>query len=416
MIRNERGQTILVCVIALMLAIALTTPAVIKWMEREAVWSVKTLQNTRAEEMAELGLDLGFQTLVQSSTTWNAAVSGTILPGFNFDVAYQDVGIGTYAVKITSGPGPQQATITSVGREKFKKETWGIRMVVQNATSQTALYAGSGLTFKGNAQVDWGPLVVFGALQTDTGHLHPRLISDGSLTPIDIAADVPNTDNIQWWSYQAHLPAAPQIDIDGYISAAKAGGAGHYNAGGGPYHPALGNVSGTYYFDGDVVLDAANPLFLQGDLIVKGNLTVLGAVGTGTVMTSVPPTAWLDYGNDWATYQGWDAGAPTTFPGSGGIYVPTSLPTISVSQALMRGFLYVERQLVVNDSPGIQVPIVGSVYIGENSNLNLTQASFHLYFDPTVANTVKTRNVPLTRKRWENLSTCQWTGAFPICL
>lgn len=416
MIRNERGQTLLISVIALLLAVSITTPALIKWMNDESLWSVKTLQNTRAAQMAELGLDLGFQQLIQSSTTWNAALSGAILPGFNFDLVYTDVALGSYAVKISSGPGRQQATIIAVGREKLKKEIWGIKMVVQNTVAQTALYTGHTLTLKNNATVEWGPVVAVGAILTDASHLHPRFICDGMVDPFDTTAEVPNTDNTQWWSYQAYLPPAPQIDIDSYIGAAKAGGVGHYNSGLPTYTPNLGTTTGTYYFDGDVILDPANPLFLQGNLIVKGNLTILGTVGTGTVNLQVPDTAWMEYGNDWATYQAWDGSAPGSFPGTASLYAPTGLPNVTLNQVAVHGFTYVEGQIVLNDLAGAQIPFVGSMYVGGTTVLSPTLTTLSLHFDPNVAAQVKTRNVPLARHRWENLSTCRWSGAFPVCL
>jgi hypothetical protein len=415
--RGTNGQTLLIPAVILLMVLVAFIPTLVSWVQSASKATVKTVQNTRAEELAEAALDLGFQKLVESSTTWNAVMSGAIPSGFQLDTAYSDLGLGVYAVRLSSGPGPQQATLLGVGRDKSKNEVWAIRQVVQNVVSQTAMYILNGSSFTNQANVEWGPIISFASFNTDAAHTFPRMTSDGSISPWDLTAAVPNTDNVQWWAYATHLPPAPLVDTDGYAAAAQAAGAGHYNTGLAPYHVNIGATSGTYFYDGDAILDPTAPLYINGNLIVMGNLTILGNVGLGSPTEQVPPTAWLEYGNAWNYYRTtWDTLAPLTFPGENGAYVPSGLPNVPLGNVVVHGFVYVQKQLIVNDVSGVHLNFSGAMLIGQSSNLSLTNAAMTLYFDPAVAQTVKTRNVSLSRLTWKNVANCSWSGTLPACL
>ncbi len=413
MTRND-GQ-ILIPVILIVMLLAMLVPAVVNWTQGESQASVNDLKYTRAAELAEAGVDLGLKTLIQSSSTWSAILGGGIPVGFNFDSVYNDIGLGSYSIRISSGPGPQQATVVSVGRDKTSKSLRTIKAVYQNSVSQTALYAINGMTFQNNVNVEWGPIVSLGPFTTDVAHTYPRLYGNDAILPHDTnAALVPNTDNQQWWSYQSILPPTPQVDVQSYRAVAQGMGGAFFNTGSPSYSLAVPTLPGTYYFDNDTTLTAPGGATLHGDLIVDGNLTINFVGATGADSTTLPPTAWQEYSHNWTHYQTYDLSAPAAFPGINANYV--SPPAVlGLSNVAVHGFVYMKKQLVITSSPGGPVNFIGAMYVGNTTALTPAAPAVTLYFDSVVAATVKTVNITLNRISWQNVTTCGWAGAFPTC-
>src|SRR5687768_7249991 len=119
---SERGAALAAAVAALLVALTLT-PLMVLYAQRESVWTAKQSHSTRAFHLAESGIEKGFMALSLSPEAWTDMLNGIPLAGYHFDKEYVDVPGGGYSISITSGPGVQQATIISVGRDALRRET-----------------------------------------------------------------------------------------------------------------------------------------------------------------------------------------------------------------------------------------------------------------------------------------------------
>jgi hypothetical protein len=395
---NSRGN-VLIIAIAILLVLSIMIPAMIKYIQNESKWTMKEQQTTRAFQLAEGGVERGFQQVILSTTVWGQIQAGTVPTGLHFDQLYTDIAGGTYALNISSGPGTQQVTITGVGRDASTKEVRAVSANYGNTASNAAIFAMGGLTLTGNPVVEWGPVLSPATITTDKAH--PRFYSAGDVTLDPNGPTPPNSDNVQWWSYDAALPPPPQVDLQAYLSSATA--QGHVYAGG-TY--VLGNVSGAYYFSGDTTLKSNS--FINGDIVVLGNLTVQGSAGSGAYPATLPTNAWREYGNDWANYRAtYDGGAPGTFPGVSGTYTHGSI-TYPLTNVVVHGFLYVLNSFSITG--GGNCTIHGSMYLGSQSDLSGSHVT--IYYDDTL--TVKTKNLSLARQSWREIS-CDWSGTYPVC-
>src|SRR5436190_3058810 len=108
--------------IVLLLILAITIPALIKGIQGESEWTVKQTRSTRAFQLAEAGIERGYQQLILSTGTWTVVQAGGTVRNFNFDRVYSGLGGGQYEIRIAQGPGTDAATITSVGRDNSSEE------------------------------------------------------------------------------------------------------------------------------------------------------------------------------------------------------------------------------------------------------------------------------------------------------
>jgi Tfp pilus assembly protein PilX len=403
--RSESGQVIIVA-IGILLVIAISLPALINYVDREAKWTLKATRTTRAFQLAEGAVERAHQQIILSTSSWTSLQAGTPISGLNFDVVYSDIPGGTYAMKVSSGPGTGTLTIWGVGRDSSSNEVRAVIAVYSNTASNAALYAMGGVNITSNPEVEWGPVISPASIITDK--LYPRYYSQGRVGPATAAAPFdtngptpPNTDNIQWWDYHSNLPPPPQIDTQAYLATATS--EGHVYAGG-TY--TLGSVNGTYYFTGDTVLKPSS--FVTGNIVVMGNLSIQGNTGNGAYGATMPSAAWREYGNSWAYYRSeYDGSAPGTFPGQTGTYTPGSV-TYNINKVFCRGFLYVLNQFSITG--GGNATVHGSMYIGNYSDLSGSNVT--VYYDDTL--TIKTKNLSLSRASWQEMH-CRWNSTYPTC-
>ena len=125
---DSRGQ-VLAIVIILLLVVTTLVPVMVMYAQREAVWTAKQSANTSAFHLAEAGIEKGYLAISLSTKTWVDLQNGTALTNYQFNTAFSDLGGGTYAISITSGPLTQQATIISVGRDQLRRETRAVRVI-----------------------------------------------------------------------------------------------------------------------------------------------------------------------------------------------------------------------------------------------------------------------------------------------
>ena len=74
--RKDKGQ-VLVGVIVFLLVLAVIVPAMVLYVQNEARWSVKQQQNTNAFQLAEAAIDIGYQKVTESTSTW-ASIQGVM--------------------------------------------------------------------------------------------------------------------------------------------------------------------------------------------------------------------------------------------------------------------------------------------------------------------------------------------------
>lgn len=399
--------------IAILMIMCVMVPAMVYWVQREAVWSQKQAANTTAFHLAEAGTEKGYLAVTQSTLTWRNLQNGTGITNYMFDTTFNDLSGGTYAVSITSGPGTEQTTIISVGRDRFNREVRAIRAVYSNAQfGATAIYAGRGVQIDGGVNVEWGAVMSPYTIEAD-GRNHPQFWSSSQIVTKDTSPNPPNCDSPnchQWHSYQADLPPTPSIDFDYYRSSAAA------NTGGGC--PAGGTPAGSCYYSGSVTdwnYTTTGAVFIEGSLSVKspgmyhlGSMVVMGNInqpngvwGNGVALMNIPSDAWKQYGNDWAFYRAtYDAGAPAAFPGLEGTYAPTGL-TFASSKLANNGFLYVGGNFNNGGGGGGNSDIYGVLYaVGSATQTASSGVTF--YYNGSATDGLQTTNVTLTRASWRD--------------
>jgi hypothetical protein len=86
---------------------------------RVASWAVKDQQTTTTFNLAEGAVDRGLWKLKSATSTWAAAASGTVIPGYNLDVVYAGHRRGACTdSEFSSGPSSNQVTVFR-GGERF---------------------------------------------------------------------------------------------------------------------------------------------------------------------------------------------------------------------------------------------------------------------------------------------------------
>jgi hypothetical protein len=411
--KTKKGQ-LLIGVIALLVVLAIVLPAMVRYIQNEAKWSVKQGQNTNAFQLAESAVDRAYQKIVESTSTWTAIKNGQPIFGYNFDTVYTDIAGGAYTVSITSGPGSQQVTIVTVGRDNAKHETRALKVVYANAAvASTAIRSLQGITLGGsNEQVEWGSVMAPAAVDSNARN-HPQFYSASSIIGKDVSPAPPNTDSVQWWSYYTGLPPAYSLDFDFYKASAQATGtySGVTQNWPAPCGDASScNTGNTYYIDGD--LNIASPgIFVGGNLIVTGNLNLPnGRAGQGSPTVQLPRSAWKQYGNDWAYYkaggpacsESWNdstPGRPVSFPGLNSAYLSGAAltKTFTDGKVLVNGFVYVGKNITSGGGGGQSV-FVGAAYVV--GSVSFTSNNNCFFYTDEAASRIVTTNVSLSRLSW----------------
>lgn len=413
-----RGQ-ILPGAVAMLLILAVMVPAMVMWVQRETLFASKQSMNTVAFHLAEAGAEKAYLYVSLSTITWNAIQAGTAQTDYNFDKKYTDIDGGTYAISITSGPGIQQVTIISVGRDKNNRETRALRIVYSNTIlGDTAIYAGQGVRIAGGTNVEWGGVMSPGNIDA-TGRSHPQFWSASQIIGKDTDANPPNCDCVnppdcgccQWHAFEKNLPTTPGIDFDFYrTSAAATTGC---PAGGSPagscYYPSTSTAltswnnttSGkTIFIEGSLTV-ASPGMYHVGTMIVMGNINLPnGAWGNGNATMKMPDKAWKQYCNDWAAYRVFDPTAAAAFPGLTSTYTSGAITKTSTKLS-NNGFLYVGGNFNNGGGGGGNSDIYGVLYAIGTSTLSAA-SPIDFYYNGTATANIVTTNVSLTRSSWRD--------------
>jgi hypothetical protein len=418
---SSRGQ-VLPMAIMLLLVLLVMVPLMVVFSQTEAKWSVKESQETQAMHLAEAGVEKGYLKISLSTLTWvslqaGGATASAALTNYKFDKAFSDVGSGSYAISITSGPGLQQATIISVGRSTGK-QVRAIKAVYSNSPlGGISIFAGKGAQIGGGVNVEWGGIASPYSIDSG-GRNHPQFWSASSIVGKDTDPNPPNCDGpncCQWHSYYSALPPAPTLDLNFYKSSAAASNCAGLSLSpgiaqpvGSCYYPAAQtNIKGspntqgqTIYIDGDATVKSPG-IDIVGNFLVAGNLNLPNGVwGTGSHAMSIPSDAWKQYCNDWAVYQGFDAGAPAAFPGMNSSYAPAGLTKAGTGKTAVYGLLYVGGNFGGAGGGG-QADIYGALYsVGSSSETSNSGVTF--YYDAAAGSNLQTTAIILNRVSWQD--------------
>jgi hypothetical protein len=409
---GRRGQ-ILPGAVAMLTILAIMVPAIILWVQRENVFASKQSRNTTAFHLAEAGAEKAYLFISMSTTTWTSIQAGNAQTDYKFDKRYTDIAGGDYTISITSGPGTQQVTIVTIGRDKYGKESRALRVIYSNSIlGDTAIFAGQGVQIGGGVDVEWGAVMSPYTIDANSA-LSPQFWSASQITTKDTSANPPNCDSpgcCQWHAFQTNLPTPPNIDFDFYrTSAAATAGC-----------PAGGTPAGSCYYAGSVNgwsnttsgktifiegnLDVNSPgMFHTGTMIVMGNVILPNGVwGKGNVTMSVPNQAWKQYCNNWAYYKAnFDTTSPyAAFPGLTTVYAPSGLTKAS-SKVAVNGFMYVGGNFNNGGGGGGNSDVYGVLYtVGTTTMTAASPVTF--YYNGNATSNLVTTNISLTRYSWQD--------------
>ncbi|MDX6771088.1 MAG: hypothetical protein SF051_16270 [Elusimicrobiota bacterium] len=426
--RDGRSGQVLAGVVMLLLLLMIIVPAMVKWVQEDTKMAVKDSKASHAFALAEAAVDRGMWKLKSTTTTWENAVSAIQIPGYQFDVTYNDVSSGTYRINFSSGlyAGVPVVMVWGEGRDEHRKETRSIQVVYQNTSAPGAIISGAALTESGQAISHWGPVMAWNNInRTGTAYNrhYPRALSKQSVLPYDTnGVTPPNTDNLEWWS-SYDVPELPQFDFAAMKSSAQATNTyncnGSWNSTGNNrvpcntgcvttcsvtnlYRDNRYNSNHIWYWDSANV--TLNGTGVNGTVIIRGNATMLGSdyYGTNpaqTVNMRVPADAWIEY-------QKIDTTSKNQYPGdignrsSNNYYVLGTNSTAEGSPVGsdlgFKGFLYVGGNI---DFSGGDADVHGAVWVVGNWNAS---GNTVVFYDDTLS--LPMLNVVLVRKSWKEVS------------
>ncbi len=456
---RKRGGFALATVIMILLLLLVIVPVMVIWVRNDTKISMKNQRGTTAFNLAEAAVDRGYWKIKGSTTTWNQALSGQPLAGYEFDATYTDVSGGSYRVHVSSS-GANEVTILGEGRDNSTSEVRAIKAVFANQTVYSPLISNGNLTSSKVLCAFWGPIMAQGdfSMTDDVAakRYFPRKFAKGVVTGHgsdlrDVnGLNPPNTDNVEWWSDYKYVPELPVLDFNALRSSAAATGTlNRYNKttdySGSPCKTntiVIGTTtysickafpaqpsddsgpSPVWYWDGDLTIkgddgggscgDPGANYGFKGTLIVRGNLTIRDA-GCYKFSNPVPAQAYLDHYK--LLKNTYDTATPGQYPADTGYQVNKTTFNFGtesfqpypgagggwVNTVGERGFTYVGKALNVIGPAGYMdftgaVWVVGNV-TGSGGSAN---AFCGVFFDDRLS--LPTLNVVLVRRSWQETS------------
>lgn len=397
-LRGNRG-TILVGILALLVIIAISVPLIVRLMNQEAKSSVQQRKSSRVLSLAESAVDRGFWKIKNSPLNFTQFAASLPIGGYNFDTVYQDVSGGTYRIKIATGPGARELTITGEARDVSQGESRAIQGVFRSQPVPAALLSAGALTLSDNQDVFWGPIMSPWNIQLNgaaANLYHPRKLAGQVVSPRDAnGINPPNTDNKEWWSDRS--VTLPVLDFVSFNSSATASPNTYFTCGTGGGRCVRNNLSDTsgdvWYFDGDLLLTGT--VGLRGTLIVTGNLNIESATpGLSLGSVAVPVNAWEDH--RLITSAQHDSASAGEYPADNGLN--SNAATYSLGSAMFQGFAYVGGDAYF----GSPCTIYGALWVGGTWTAT---ADSRIYFDENLD--VAASNILLSRRSWREVSATQ---------
>jgi len=335
----QSGQTAII--IAILIGVfGLLVGSLVFLTRRGIMTGVFQTKSGVAYRLAEAACERGVWKIKESDTVWNSVASGPI-SGYNNDTIYTDLPGGTYKILIRVGVTTAHREVIGTG---YSSDGSVIRAVEVVLYKETVTAAVSAPTFfaAGNTQVHWGPVCSLGNLDLQgAADVHyPRKFARGNIPDRDPNGSTPpNTDNLEWWSYNEPpgVPDPPEIDLEYYKQEAIA--QGHYYTN---WLKILVNQQDTspqvrYFEHSGKFLGGT---YIQGVVIARGNLSIGGAT-KGEPTVNVPTLAWKEYqkGTPVDDDQG-DTVALNEYPGDAGYQTVAPTYTFPNNSVSLKGFAY----------------------------------------------------------------------------
>ncbi len=220
--KNIRGNSLAIFV-GLLLVVMLFFPLVIQLLQSESKQSVSNLKSALAFQLAESAVVKGVSKLSENRANWLNAVAGIPIDGYRDDRTYTDLTGGSYKVAFYLGSTPGTVLVVGKGQDDSTKEVRTIEAEYAPYAPDTALIFNKG--FNGSDGVSdfieahWGAVRSYGNSNYPLGKGFPRLYSTGS-TKRDADPALPNTNNVDNWSFQTDMGAAPFPDLGYYKNKA----------------------------------------------------------------------------------------------------------------------------------------------------------------------------------------------------
>jgi hypothetical protein len=452
----ERGQ-VLVGVTLLVLMLMILLPLMVQWGSQESKYSVKDQQTTTTFNIAEGAVDRGLWKLKSSTSTWAAAVVGTVIPGYNLDVVYTDIIGAVYRLRFSSGPIVNQVTVLAEGKDLKSDQTRALSVVFENRSIPGPILSGGMVDYADTFDAQWGPIMSQGNIMisgTAASRYYPRKFSKQVVTgtsskPRDTTGlNPPNSDNIEWWS-DYPVPDLPILDFTTMRASATASGTLNYRTNTGTsgsgrctgwsgmgtctsagssaashFHAttchffnsnnhAQSKNNRLWYWDNDLIMSGnmtsgtCKRLGLYGTVIVRGNMTIDS--GDCYAYTGpVPATAWREYSkisstlNDTATLNQYpaDNGFRTnrlTFNHGGESW--SGGPPTGNTDVGIRGFIYSGGNMTFNSLSDISgaLWVVGNVVNNDTSGERVL-----VFYEPNL--NLPLLNVVVGRMSWDEVT------------
>lgn len=440
---RSRGQ-VLVAVVMVLLVLLVIVPAVVTWVQQESRVSVKDQRSTLAFNLAEAAVQRGMWKLKSATSTWDAAVAGTPIAGYDFDATYRDISGGEYRIRFSSGAN-KTVTVAGEARTSQSGELRAIRAVYANRSLPGPVLTVGIVTYAGALEAHWGPVMAQNNINISGNaatEYFPRKFSKQAVTgtggqPRDVnGITPPNTDNVEWWS-DYDVPDVPLLDFATLRASAAANGTLNYYNGSSSSHTLTGYPAGSHgsctagsphtthffdsnhhprskenliwYWDGNLVLSGnmtsgCHRLGTWGTFIIRGNLTV--ASGDCYAFTGpVPAEAWREYAR--IRTATWDTATANQYPADNGFQTNrltfnhgsatwTGGPPSANTDVAHRGLLYVGGNLTI--LTGALGDFHGVLWVNGNITNNNTGERSLIFYDDTLD--VPILNVILVRQSW----------------
>jgi len=316
---NSHGGVLIGAVMALIL-VSLIIPALVLRIQKESKDAVHEKKRTASLHLAEAGIDRGSWKLRESASMWTNASTGTVVPGYNDVVEYEDVDGGLYKIKISSGPGANQVTVLAKGKASGSETVRAIRAIFQTVATTTGSIGSAvvapGVDIAGSVEIIWGPMMSTQEidLSGSSNQLYPRKYARGAIegtgnySDRDSDINLPNTgpQPDPYQEYCAYnqsdcVPDPPTPNLDHYRTLSQT--QGYYTNNSKSVNVpneidtvcTVGSDPKVRFYEDDVVFSGSK--YFCGVLITLGDLDFSGSGSSpdGDITVTPPSTAWEEY-------------------------------------------------------------------------------------------------------------------------
>jgi hypothetical protein len=158
---SESGQ-LMPIILVILFGFSILTTTIAFQLRNEARWTIKEKRSATAFHLAEAGIDRTTWKLNETRAGWDNIIRGIFPPLYDATTSFYVQDKGYYKILISSArvEYDDQVIIQSIGTDKNKKEARGLKTVYSRLHgTEAAITSVGGVTFSGNADVHWGPVM-----------------------------------------------------------------------------------------------------------------------------------------------------------------------------------------------------------------------------------------------------------------